>query len=99
MMPSLVNAPIDASMTLTPANDDAMAAPRMDVLFVLSCLAVLGAYCALDYGFYRANAVAQVNLDQGALPVGSTPAQFKALIDTDRARYGKIIVDKGIKLE
>jgi glycosyltransferase involved in cell wall biosynthesis len=42
MMPSLVNAPIDASMTLTPANDDAMAAPRMDVLFVLSCLAVGG---------------------------------------------------------
>src|SRR4051812_15703170 len=35
---------------------------------VLSCLAVLGAYCALDYGFYRANAAAQVNLDQGALP-------------------------------
>jgi hypothetical protein len=31
---------------------------------VLSCLAVLGAYCALDYGVYRANAAAQVNLDQ-----------------------------------
>jgi hypothetical protein len=34
---------------------------------VLSCLAVLGAYCALDYGFYRANVAAQVNLDDGAL--------------------------------
>jgi tripartite-type tricarboxylate transporter receptor subunit TctC len=38
-------------------------------------------------------------VDQGAIPVGSTPAQFKALIDLDRARYGKIIVEKGIKLE
>src|SRR3954469_1834254 len=35
---------------------------------VLSCLAVLGAYCALDYGFYRANAAAQSNLDLGELP-------------------------------
>jgi hypothetical protein len=34
---------------------------------VLSCLAVLGAYCALDYGFYRASLAAQVNLE-GALP-------------------------------
>lgn len=50
MIPSLVNAPIDASMTLTPANDDdaappavdAAATPRSDVLFVLSCLAVGG---------------------------------------------------------
>ena len=38
-------------------------------------------------------------IDQGAIPIGSTPAQFKALIDTDRARYGKIIVEKDIKLE
>ena len=34
---------------------------------VLSCLAVLGAYCALDYGFFRANVAAQINLDDGAL--------------------------------
>ena len=33
---------------------------------------------------------------QGATPVGGTPAQFKALIDTDTARYRKIIVDKNI---
>jgi glycosyltransferase involved in cell wall biosynthesis len=50
MTPTLVNAPIDASMTLTSANDDvahlpradAAAVPRSDVLFVLSCLAVGG---------------------------------------------------------
>jgi hypothetical protein len=35
---------------------------------VLSCLAVLGAYCALDYGFFRANVAAQINLDEGAIP-------------------------------
>jgi tripartite-type tricarboxylate transporter receptor subunit TctC len=44
-------------------------------------------------------ATRQQFIDQGALPVGSTPAQFKALIDTDRERYGKIIVEKDIKLE
>lgn len=44
-------------------------------------------------------ATRQQFIDQGALPIGSTPVQFKALIDTDRARYGKIIVDKDIKLE
>jgi hypothetical protein len=35
---------------------------------VLSCLAVLGAYAALDYGFYRANAYEQVFRLQGDLP-------------------------------
>ena len=44
-------------------------------------------------------ATRQQFIDQGAIPVGSTPAQFKALIDADRARYGKIIVEKDIKLE
>jgi tripartite-type tricarboxylate transporter receptor subunit TctC len=44
-------------------------------------------------------ATRQQFIDQGALPVGSTPAEFKALIATDRARYGKIIVEKDIKLE
>ena len=44
-------------------------------------------------------ATRQQFIDQGALPVGSTPAEFKALIETDRARYGKIIVEKDIKLE
>ncbi len=50
MIPTLVNAPIDASMTLTSANDDvvdepradAVATTRSDALFVLSCLAVGG---------------------------------------------------------
>src|SRR3954454_15725228 len=35
---------------------------------VLSCLAVLCAYGALDYGFYHANRAAQVDLGQGQLP-------------------------------
>ena len=35
---------------------------------VLSCLAVLGAYCALDYGFFRANVAAQVNFLDEPLP-------------------------------
>jgi tripartite-type tricarboxylate transporter receptor subunit TctC len=36
---------------------------------------------------------------QGAVPVGSTPAEFTALIATDRARYAKIIAEKGIKAD
>jgi tripartite-type tricarboxylate transporter receptor subunit TctC len=36
---------------------------------------------------------------QGANPVGSTPAQFKALIDTDLKRYTKIIEDKKISID
>jgi tripartite-type tricarboxylate transporter receptor subunit TctC len=44
-------------------------------------------------------ATRQQFIDQGAIPIGSAPAEFKALIDTDRARYGKIIVDKDIKIE
>ena len=35
---------------------------------VLSCLAVLGAYGALDYGFYRANIAARVNFLDEPLP-------------------------------
>ena len=42
MTPTLVNAPIDGTMELTPANEDAVAAPRGGVLFVLACLAVGG---------------------------------------------------------
>src|SRR5215211_2681727 len=33
---------------------------------------------------------------QGATPGASSPAEFKALIETDRARYAKIIIEKGI---
>jgi len=35
-------------------------------------------------------------LDQGATPVGSTPAEFKSLIEADRERYAKIIKEKNI---
>ena len=38
-------------------------------------------------------------VQQGAVPQSSTPAQLQALIDADRARYGKIIRDKGLKVE
>ena len=36
---------------------------------------------------------------QGAVPQASTPAELQKLIDADRARYGKIIRDKGVKVE
>ena len=35
-------------------------------------------------------------IEQGATPVGSTPEQFHALIDSERARYRKIITEKNI---
>jgi tripartite-type tricarboxylate transporter receptor subunit TctC len=38
-------------------------------------------------------------LDQGAMPVGGTPAQFQALIDNDRRRYAKVIQEKNITVE
>jgi tripartite-type tricarboxylate transporter receptor subunit TctC len=36
---------------------------------------------------------------QGAVPQASTPKELQALIDTDRARYGRIIREKGLKAE
>ena len=33
---------------------------------------------------------------QGAVPQSSTPAQLQALIDADRARYGRVIREKGL---
>jgi tripartite-type tricarboxylate transporter receptor subunit TctC len=36
---------------------------------------------------------------QGAVPQASTPAELQRLIETDRARYGRIIRDKGLKAE
>jgi tripartite-type tricarboxylate transporter receptor subunit TctC len=36
---------------------------------------------------------------QGANPIGSTPAQFKAVIDTDLKRYAKIIQEKNISID
>lgn len=38
-------------------------------------------------------------IDQGALPVGGTPAEFQSLIDNDRRRYAKIIAEKNITAE
>src|SRR6185436_19502305 len=35
-------------------------------------------------------------IGQGATPVGSTPAQFQALIDNEKAKYRKIITEKNI---
>jgi tripartite-type tricarboxylate transporter receptor subunit TctC len=49
---------------------------------------------ALDAPDVREKLVAQ-----GAVPEASTPTQLQALIDKDRARYGKIIRDKGLKAE
>jgi tripartite-type tricarboxylate transporter receptor subunit TctC len=36
---------------------------------------------------------------QGAVPQASTPAELQTLIDADRARYGRIIREKGLKVE
>ena len=35
-------------------------------------------------------------IEQGATPVGSTPEQFHSLIDSERARYRRIITEKNI---
>jgi tripartite-type tricarboxylate transporter receptor subunit TctC len=36
---------------------------------------------------------------QGGVPRSSTPAELQKLIDTDRARYGRIIREKGLKAQ
>ena len=36
---------------------------------------------------------------QGGVPRGSTPAELQKLIDSDRARYGRIIREKGLKAQ
>ena len=38
-------------------------------------------------------------IGQGAVPKSSTPAELQKLIDADAARYGKIIRDKGVKID
>src|SRR3954466_5800861 len=38
-------------------------------------------------------------IGQGAVPQSTTPAELQKLIDADAARYGKIIRDKGVKVE
>jgi tripartite-type tricarboxylate transporter receptor subunit TctC len=41
----------------------------------------------------------QTLINQGATPLGMTPAAFKSRIDADRQRYGRTIQDSGIKVE
>jgi tripartite-type tricarboxylate transporter receptor subunit TctC len=43
--------------------------------------------------------VRQQLVDQGAIPVGSTPQQFTELISTDRKRYAKVIVDNKLRAD
>jgi tripartite-type tricarboxylate transporter receptor subunit TctC len=43
--------------------------------------------------------VRQQLIDQGAVPVGSTPKQFSELIATDRKRFAKIIVDNKLRAD
>jgi tripartite-type tricarboxylate transporter receptor subunit TctC len=38
-------------------------------------------------------------ISQGATPQSTTPAELKVIIDRDRARYGKVIAERGIKVE
>jgi len=38
-------------------------------------------------------------VELGAIPAANTPAQFGALIDKDRARYAKIIQERGISVD
>ena len=41
----------------------------------------------------------QILINQGAIPKGTTPAQFAALIETDKKRYARIITDKGLRTD
>lgn len=41
----------------------------------------------------------QTLISQGATPMAMTPAAFKARIESDRQRYGRIIQDRGIRIE
>lgn len=38
-------------------------------------------------------------VSQGATPMSTTPAELQAIIDRDRIRYGKVIAERGIKVE
>jgi tripartite-type tricarboxylate transporter receptor subunit TctC len=44
-------------------------------------------------------AVREKLIGQGAVPQSTTPAGLQQLIDTDARRYGRIIRDKGVKIE
>lgn len=41
----------------------------------------------------------QTLISQGALPRGETLAQFSAVIESDRRKYARIIIDKGIRAD
>lgn len=41
----------------------------------------------------------QILISQGATPHSTTPAELKAIIDRDHARYGKVIQERAIKVE
>ncbi len=41
----------------------------------------------------------QTLISQGATPMSTTPAELRAIIDRDRVRYGKVIAERGIKVE
>ena len=43
--------------------------------------------------------VKQKLIELGAVPAGTTPAQFQALIDSDRRRYAQVIKDKRITVD
>lgn len=45
------------------------------------------------------NDTRQTLIQQGATPWSTTPAELKAIIDRDRVRYGKVITERGIKVE
>jgi tripartite-type tricarboxylate transporter receptor subunit TctC len=44
-------------------------------------------------------AVSEKLVGQGAVPKSGTPAELQKLIDADAARYGKIIRDKGVRID
>jgi len=37
--------------------------------------------------------------EQGAVPVGSTPAQFRQVITTEVTRWRKVVQDNNLKVE
>ena len=47
----------------------------------------------------RSQEVVNVLESEGSIPVGSTPAQFRQLIALETARWQKVVLDNGIKLD
>ena len=61
--------------------------------------AILDKVAADIHAAVAASDVREKLIAQGAVPKASTPAELQALIDAERARYGRVIRDKGIKAE